>query len=342
MFTTGPGGGDGYAASGLLHRSMDGAAGLLAAFSGGTGDGYDRNGIESKAIDPDAALLVIFTGGTGDGYDDDGFRNASLGGPSVPQEVFAGGEGDGYDTSGARHLSVDPGPMVLAAFLGSPAGGDGYDDEGAAFLALDGGLLTEFAFRGATGDGYGTDGLLFAPLTPSPLPPALVFAGGDGDGYDSESLPFVQYLGGGEAASGITFAGWLHSRFSEDERADGLADPAEDPDHDGLATLVEFALGSDPREPDALAFSPQFRLSNLSDLGYPALEDRYLTAIVRRNSLALDATLRVEVTDDTSSFWGINETVPVDSAPSLFIVRDELGVRDAPRRIMRLRATLNP
>jgi hypothetical protein len=328
--------------SGLFNHALDGAPVLDLAFKGGIGDGYDGNGIESKAIDPDAASFVIFTGGIGDGYDDDGLRHAALGSASILQEWAAGGPGDGYDTSGARHLPVDGSSITTAAFLGSI--GDGYDDERAAFLPLDGDALTDFAFLflGTVGDGYSEDGLLFAPLTDSPLPSPLLFAGGNGDGYDDEALPFVQYMGGGEAASGITFAGWLHSRFSEEERATGLADPAADPDGDGLATLLEFALGSDPREWDASAFSPRFRLSNLGDLGYPALEDRYLTAIVRRNPLALDAALRVEVTDDTSSFWSINETVPVDSAPALFIVRDELGVRVAPRRLMRLRATLNP
>ena len=169
-----------------------------------------------------------------------------------------------------------------------------------------------------------------------------LYAGNQGDGYDSQSLPFVQYLGGGEAASPITFAGWLSSRFSGEEIAAGLGAPAADADFDGLGNLLEYAIGSDPRVADASLLGPRFRLSNLSDFGFPALPDYFLTAYVRRNPLALDAVLSVEASSDLASYWSTGETIVVEAVPTALLVRDRFGVETDPRRSMRLKAALNP
>jgi|GEM_PF-3963656 len=337
-------GGDGYAGAGLRNRAMDGAAEFLASYKGGGGDGYDQRGIEDEYLDPLAAVLVIYSGGSGDGYDDAGLRHVPLGGAALPAVLYTAGDsgGDGYDSNGLRHHAMDGSAAFLELFLSSTNGGDGYDNAGAAFVAMDGQPAAAFAYLGNGGDGYDNDGLVHVLLTPALRLPDDLFAGGGGDGYDTISLPFVQYMGGGAAASGITFAGWLNSRFSGDEIAAGLAGPTVDADGDDLTNLMEFALGSDPRIADATAFGPDFRLSNLTDLGYPGLADRHLTAIVRRNPLALDATLRVEITSDISQWWTVDEIVPVDSVPSTFIVRDQFGIKTAPVRTMRLRATLNP
>ena len=45
------------------------------------------------------------------------------------------------------------------------------------------------------------------------------------------------------------FEGFLSAYFSDDERVDpALASPILDPDKDGLLTLVEYLLGTNPRE----------------------------------------------------------------------------------------------
>ncbi|HEX2747885.1 MAG TPA: hypothetical protein VHM91_07805, partial [Verrucomicrobiales bacterium] len=249
--------------------------------------------------------------------------------------------GDGYDSDGVRHQPIDGNSAPEVLYSATGTGGDGYDFSGAAFVQINGAPAFALTYLGGAGDGYSTSGFLYV-VPNGNLAASEAFVGGPGDGYDTKSLPFVQYLGGGTGAAAITFTGWRNSRFSGDEINAGLADPNADADSDGLVNLLEFAIGSDPRVPDAVQFSPDYRLTNLSDLGLPALGDKYLTAIVRRNPLALDATLKIEVSDDTGAFWSTNETVPVDSSPSVFIVRDEFGIREAPRRVMRLRATLAP
>jgi hypothetical protein len=344
LYTAGAGGGDGYDFSRLISRPLDGSSSLLVLYKGGSGDGYDAVGIKSKSIDPAAPVLLIYNGGSGDGYDQTGVQAVPLG--TTDQSFFviytaSANGGDGYDSEGVGFQSLDGNAAPVEPFLSSSFGGDGYDFSRTAFLQLNGEPAFVLAYLGGDGDGYDDSGIRFV-VPNGALLASEPFAGGSGDGYDMQTLPFVQYLGGGEAAAGITFNGWRNSRFSEDEINSGLADPNMDADSDGLANVLEFALGSDPRVADALLFGPQYRLTNLSDLGLPALSDHYLTAIVRRNPLALDATLQVEVTEDPMGFWSTNDTVRVDASPSVLIVRDEFGINIAPRRLMRLRATLNP
>ncbi len=334
------------AGGGLINRALDGAAALLTVYKGGGGDGYDRDGFENRFVSPEAAVLVIYTGGTsgGDGYDVEGIRHAGFGGVAAPVEIYSATEtgGDGYDREGLQFVSFDGAAAPAGVFTATETGGDGYDRDGVIFVSLNGAAPDNFAYLNTGGDGFSLSGLRHGALSPAVALPDALYAGAAGDGYDTKSLPFVQYLGGGEAASPITFSGWLNSRFSEEEIAAGLGAPAADADFDGLANLLEYSIGSDPRVADASVFGPKFRLSNLSDYGYPALPDHYLTALVRRNPLALDAVLRVEVSSDLSSLWSTNETILVDSAPSIFLVRDQFGVMSDTHRNMRLRATLNP
>lgn len=346
LYTATTSGGDGYSSSGLFNRVLNGATAVLASYKGGGGDGYDGSGFENTFISPEAAVLVIYSSGPsgGDGYDFDGFRHSGMGAVAAAPEIYSASEsgGDGYDAEGLHYQALDGATTPEELYAGSASGGDGYDRDGVAFVSVNGEAAFAFAYLNSGGDGYSLNGLHHGALSPPPALPAALYAGDEGDGYDTRSLPFVQYLGGGDAASPITFSGWLNSRFSEEEISAGLAAPAADADQDGLANLLEYSIGSDPRVADASTLGPHFRLSNLSDLGYPALSDHYLTALVRRNPLALDATMRVEVASDLSTFWSANETILVDSTPSAFLVRDQYGVKTEPHRSMRLRATLNP
>lgn len=343
VYAASPTGGDGYAGGGLANLSLSGAPGYLSAYSGGTGDGYDVTEMPPRVIDPAAVSFALYNGGSGDGYDEAGVLYSPVGGgveASVLYTASVAG-GDGYDTRGIQFQPVTPGDFPVAVFTASATGGDGYDSLSAQFISMDGGSLPAELFAGTESDGYAGDGLRHSPLS-SPLNgPDVLFAGSPGDGYDVKSLPFVQYLGGEGAAAGITFAGWRFSRFTEGEIASGLAEATADADADGLANVVEFAIGSDPRVADASVFGPQFRLSNLSDLGFAALPQRHLTGVVVRNQLALDASLEFEVTSDVAAGWSTDDIIVVDSAPSALIVRDALSVGDAPVRSMRLRATLN-
>ena len=224
-------GGDGYAFAGLTKQLLNGAAAVVASFKGGAGDGYDRSGKENVPIDVNAARFAIYNGGAGDGYDGDGFIHTQLGTP-LPEGPYTAGlsGGDGYDSRGLAFVSLNSGPAIAELYLSSLSGGDGYDRSGVSFVSLSGAVADAFAFLGRAGDGYSLSGFFHYVLNQAAQPPVGLFTGNSGDGYDSRLLPFVQYLGGGEAASGITFAGWLNSRFSEDDMAAGMGEPNADPD----------------------------------------------------------------------------------------------------------------
>ena len=140
----------------------------------------------------------------------------------------------------------------------------------------------------------------------------------------------------------MTYSIWRGAHFSEEEVASGIAADNADPDNDGLPNIVEYATGADPRTGDAGIFGPQYRLSDLSDFGRTALPDKYLLAIVHRDPRVIDATLTVEYSGDAVTLWTADDAVTVNSAPSLFIVRDRIGLLESPRRLVRLRATVQP
>lgn len=52
------------------------------------------------------------------------------------------------------------------------------------------------------------------------------------------------------------FASWQSARFTPTEISSGLADADEDFDHDGVPNLLEYALGGDPKIPDATLIVP--------------------------------------------------------------------------------------
>ncbi len=343
-------GGDGFDVRGLIMRTLTEAPLPFAVYRGSStgGDGYDAGGFTDVPVGGDAYAVVLFRGSDqgGDGYDVDGTVHASINTAPAPLAMFTAGEsgGDGYDLGGTHHAALTSATAALAMFISSDAGGDGYDVDGSTHISLNG--STDFASpvftaSGPGGDGYDMDGLRHFEVSPALINGAIAYTGGGGDGYDTRGLIFVQYLGGGEAASGITYEGWLNSRFNESEMNSGLADVAADADGDGLPNLMEFALGADPRVADAAFYGPKFRLSNLSDFGLAALSDHHLTAVVRPNSLALDASLTAEVGDQTERPWSRNDVIKVSEAPGVMILRDRMGISHEPRRFMRFRATLN-
>ena len=133
----------------------------------------------------------------------------------------------------------------------------------------------------------------------------------DGEGYslvaaDESSLPgnyddpaswgiSCQLLGNPGAANGAvlsqSFGGWKNYHFSTAEIADPLVSGSyADPDLDGIVTLMEYALGLDPRG------------RNLSGLPAGTIVDdagtSYLALTFQRFQKALDLTYHLEVSPD--------------------------------------------
>lgn len=131
-----------------------------------------------------------------------------------------------------------------------------------------------------------------------------------------------------------TFEGWLNYHFTATERADPLiSGPLSDRDGDGLATLLEFALGLDPNLGDAGELPEP---GSIDDGG-----NDYLTITFRRQPKALDLSYTVEVAGDLATWNGGAVIVgpPVDNGDGTETVtyRDSQAISASSRRAMRVK-----
>lgn len=93
------------------------------------------------------------------------------------------------------------------------------------------------------------------PTAPSSWVPVTVEVS---DGTTTRSASFTVYID----STGTPWEGFMSAYFTEEEReTPSIASPIEDPDFDELPTVMEFLLGSNPREftpqPDVLTIQPE-------------------------------------------------------------------------------------
>jgi hypothetical protein len=110
----------------------------------------------------------------------------------------------------------------------------------------------------------------------------------------------------------------------------------EDPDHDGLMNLMEFALDTHPLQSGS---------SPLTHTLATVAGGRHLQLDVPKNPLASALVYRAEVTSDLNGPWSSDVQTAVeiiqDDAARL-IARDRTPVSSATRRFIRLRVTSAP
>nr|MCU0781335.1 glycoside hydrolase family 26 protein [Akkermansiaceae bacterium] len=122
---------------------------------------------------------------------------------------------------------------------------------------------------------------------------------------------------------------WQLAHFSTDADDPAIAGDAANPDHDGLANLLEYALGTDPNHPNPSPVSWEF-----------TGEDPALVITIPRDPAATGVTLEVESTANLAdpASWTTAGVEILTDTPDLLIVRDS---QPGPRRFFRLRATRN-
>jgi hypothetical protein len=142
------------------------------------------------------------------------------------------------------------------------------------------------------------------------------------------------YSSGGESSPATasataltTLQNWRLSYFGTTENS-GTAANDYDFDTDGLANLIEYALGTDP-----LTATPPDKLptSSIEAEG----DSDYLILSVPRTAIQPGVTYQAEVGSDFAA-WTEDVTVLVDT-PTLLKVRDNVPVSDATKRFIRLR-----
>jgi hypothetical protein len=117
---------------------------------------------------------------------------------------------------------------------------------------------------------------------------------------------------------------WKFANFPSSELANpSISGETADADHDNLTNLLEYALGLDPKSPDASAIAAE------------TIEDR-LGLSVEKNPDANDIFWRAEVSGDLQT-WQAAEVI--ENTSNLFEARDIVDPVGHDRRFIRLRIT---
>ncbi|MEI7900689.1 MAG: choice-of-anchor J domain-containing protein, partial [bacterium] len=130
------------------------------------------------------------------------------------------------------------------------------------------------------------------------------------------------------------YAMWQTNRFTEAEiAAGGIAGAGDDPDGDGIANLLEYAMGLNPR------------LYGTAGVPVGGVWNRFLTLNYRQNKQATDLVYAVEAcTNLTAGGWATNNLTEIARADSNLwwsvTTRHNVPVTNAPSRFMRLKVTL--
>jgi hypothetical protein len=127
---------------------------------------------------------------------------------------------------------------------------------------------------------------------------------------------------------------WKQEKFTPQQLVQsGVVGDLDDPDRDGVANLLEYALGLDPNQ------------SSVSGAPLCSTSGGYLTLTFNRQKIATDITYGVKATGDLGFSWTqiwSSSSVPYGggSNPSQQVtVQDTVPVSESPKRFMRLKVT---
>lgn len=125
------------------------------------------------------------------------------------------------------------------------------------------------------------------------------------------------------------FETWQAAEFGPDASNPLIAGESADPDSDGHANLLEYALGTDPNLPSVTGITIDFESVAGTD---------FLRMTIQRNPNATDVNFLVEATSDPTipESWSATDTLVETDTPTQLVVRDTVT---GPRRMMRLRVT---
>jgi hypothetical protein len=127
------------------------------------------------------------------------------------------------------------------------------------------------------------------------------------------------------------FVYWRQTNFPNDLNDPAISGPTADPDEDGAANLLEYAVGMNPLVSDATGL-PTFSISN----------DGYLSITFFRRVNAPDVLYLPQSSGDLGAGFGSNVTEIFASSPDssglqVVIVQDNVPISSASARFMRLK-----
>ena len=145
----------------------------------------------------------------------------------------------------------------------------------------------------------------------------------DGDAVIFDDLTLTGYLS--------AFAKWLDQNGVGDEN-NTLAEADADMDNDGLANLIEYAVGT-----NGIISSANPQVTTLATVS----ADKYLRISIPKNPAATDVTFTVEATSDLAnplSWSSASLLIEVNNSTTLQ-VRDYVPENSSSRRFMRVKVT---
>lgn len=129
------------------------------------------------------------------------------------------------------------------------------------------------------------------------------------------------------------FEKWRHQHHRPGELARHAdSGPESDADGDGIPAILEYALGLKPTKTESLH-------SKVSHEIAPLAGGRYLRLRASKDPAASGVQLQAEASDDLQT-WTTSETVIEQDDESVFVARDLVPQTAAPRRFLRLKASM--
>ncbi len=127
------------------------------------------------------------------------------------------------------------------------------------------------------------------------------------------------------------YSTWQTNRFTAVEMLAGeITGDTADPDGDGIANLLEYAQGLDPRSPDA------------SPWGWAGIQNGFMQVNYRQNKQASDIVFAMESTTNLAqAVWSTQAMTEVSRFDSntwwSVTIKHDTPVTQAPVRLMRLK-----
>lgn len=249
----------------------------------------------------DRSLNLILGHAPSDSYEAGNF-------PVINFRITGDGAGQAYNNSNAAFANGWYTVLPAGTFEASVETGGAFIDPTAYYIQIDGDYSTETPFYTVSARRVGEEAF-FAVSDPASywqyeVPPAgsgIVSVHYHGYVQAPYVIDDVHLVTIGDSAG---FAAWAEGHFNASELADpSISGPDADADGDGVANLLEYAFGGDPRS----ASRSVLPANGTIDVG----GETYLTITYTRSSDASDLDYQVEASGDLSA-WG-NGAVEVSS-----------------------------
>lgn len=292
--------------------TAEGSGGALFSFASGSvavsGSRIANNTASTRATQVEASPLTLAAVAA---------QNNWWGSNTVPASAWSGNVNVSTPlqltlTSNTQQIATGGASAIVTASIGN-AGGFNVPNGTAVLFSTNLGTLKNFG-----------------PTTLELGASSRLFSSGSTPGTATISAAVDSQTVTTQVVIGVPYASWRTSTFGASAGDDTIAGPTADPDGDGVANLLEFALGRNP----------------LAATGSGIVVDTdsgFLRLSAARSASAIGVTYTVEVSSDAVTWSsGSPATTTLTSSATQLVVRDGTAYGSSTPRFIRLRVDLVP